>query len=72
MIIVHRMVVVLGIANPVIPELSKVAVEIIAVPVVTVQLPVPTVGKLPDNVVLLTLHKLWSAPALATLGNSST
>jgi hypothetical protein len=54
--IVHRKVAVLPAVMPVTPEVAEVAVVIVAVPLTTLQVPVPTVGALPERVKLAVLH----------------
>ena len=39
-------------------------------PLTSVQFPDPDAGALPANAVEVTLHKLWSGPALDTAGNA--
>ena len=56
--IVHLNVTLDPIVKPVTPELAEDGVLIVAVPAVTLQLPVPTAGVLPDKVATVTLHKL--------------
>ena len=43
--------------NPMIPELAEVALEIVAVPEVTVQVPFPADGVFPARVVEVTLQR---------------
>ncbi len=43
--------------RPVTPEVDNVVVVTVAVPLSTLQLPVPVVGVLPAKVVVVTLHK---------------
>ena len=71
LLIVHRRVVREGIAKPVMLLLGLLDVVIVAVPVTTIQLPVPTVGVLPDKVALVILHRSWSGPAFDELGDLS-
>ena len=58
LLIVHLRVALAPIANPVTPEAGLFGAVILAVPATTVQVPVPEVGVLPFNVVLVVLHKL--------------
>ena len=69
LLIVHLNVALAPIVNPVIAEVGELAVVIVAVPEVTLQVPVPIPAELADIVVLVTLHKFWSEPALAVVGN---
>ena len=66
--IVHLNVADAPITNPVTPEVGDEGVVIVAVPETTDQFPVPTVGVLPANVVVVTLQRFWSEPALAVVG----
>ena len=54
--------------NPVTPEVGLVGVVTVAVPAVTVQSPVPTIGALAAKVAFGE-QMVWSAPAAATVGN---
>ena len=53
-------------------EDAKLAPAIVAVPLITVQLPVPMVGTLAASVKSPLLHLDWSGPALAAVGNAWT
>jgi hypothetical protein len=44
----------------------------VAVPETTLHVPVPTEGAFPASVAVFVLHNVWSAPALAVVGNRST
>src|ERR1035437_10217824 len=70
--IVHSRVEVAPIVKPVTAELNAAGVVTTAVPAVTVHNPVPTPGLLPARVVVVTLQRFWSAPALETSGAAST
>ena len=59
------------VVKPVTPLVGLVGVVTVAVPAVTVQSPVPTVGVLAASVAV-GLQMVWSAPAAATVGNWST
>ena len=54
--IVQRNVAVLPAVMPVTPEVAEFAVVIVAVPLTTLHVPVPTVGVLPARVKLALLH----------------
>ncbi len=69
---VQRKVVEAPIVKPVTPEVAKVDVVTTALPAITLQAPVPTVGVLPARVAVVTLHKFWSAPAADVVGKSDT
>ena len=58
--------------SPVTPDAGEAGVVIVAVPEMTAQIPVPTTGVLPASVVVVTLHRFWSEPALAVVGSWST
>ena len=55
--IVHRSVTESPGTNPVMADVDKVGVVMVAVPDTTVHSPVPTVGELPAKVAVVTLHK---------------
>ena len=57
LLIVHLNVELPPIVSPVTPELGEPGVVTVAVPDITLQLPVPTVAVLPAKVVVVTLHK---------------
>ncbi len=57
---------------PVTPEVDNVVVVTVAVPVITLQAPVPTVGVLAVKVAVVTLHKFWSTPAAEVVGGDET
>lgn len=66
---VQRKVAVPGTANPVTPEVGEAGVVMVAVPETTVHKPVPTVGVLPANVVMVESQaRVESGPALAVVG----
>jgi hypothetical protein len=52
-------------------EFGELGVVIVAVPATTLQVPIPVVGLFPAKLVVVTLHKPWSGPALAAVGNAS-
>ncbi len=56
--IVHRKVALEPTVRPVKPLVGEEGVVIVATPAITLQVPTPTVGVLPANVAVLTLHKL--------------
>ena len=56
------------VVNPVTPLVGLAGVVTVAVPAVTVHIPVPTVGALAASVAV-GLQMVWSAPAAATVGN---
>ena len=58
--------------SPVIPEVGDEEVVIVAVPAIFVQVPVPEDAVFPASVAVVTLQRLWSAPALAVVGTSFT
>lgn len=55
-------------ARPVTPELGEEGVVTVPEPLINVQVPVPVVGVLPAKVAVVTLHKVWSGPALDVVG----
>ncbi len=57
MLIVHLKVALAPTVNPVIVVVGLLAVVMVAVPLVTVQAPVPVVGVLAAMVALVTLHR---------------
>ena len=59
------------VVNPVTPDVGLVGVVTVAVPAVTVQAPVPTVGVFAAKVAEAE-HIVWSGPALDTVGSWST
>ena len=66
---VQRSVAVLGVANPVTPEVGDVGVVMVAEPDTTDQVPVPTVGVLPARVAVVAPQVGFiSEPALAVVG----
>ena len=67
---VQRKVAVTGMLKPVMPELGELAEVIVAVPETKDQEPVPTDAMFPDNVAVLMLQAVISAPALAVVGLS--
>ena len=56
------------VVNPVTPDVGFVDVVTVAVPAVTVQAPVPTVGVFAAKVAV-GLHIVWSGPAADTVGS---
>jgi len=58
--------------SPVTVDVGDAGVVMVQEPETIDQVPVPVVGVLPANIVLVTLHKLWSGPASATVGAAST
>ena len=56
--------------NPVTPELGELGAVIVPLPLTKLQMPVPTVGVFPANVVVA-VHNDWSGPALAVVGAAS-
>lgn len=72
LLIVHLNVTQPGIVNPVTSELGSVESVIVATPLITVQLPLPTDGVFPESVAVLELQSVWSAPVVATVGKLST
>ena len=56
------------VVNPVTPEVGLVGAVTVAVPAVTVQAPVPTIGVFAAKVAVGE-QMVWSAPAAATVGN---
>ena len=56
---------------PVTVDVGEDGVVIVAIPDTTDQLPLPTVGVLPESVVLVTLQRLILLPALAAVGGSA-
>jgi hypothetical protein len=55
--------------NPVNVDVRDVGVVIVATPETNAQVAVPVTAKLAARVVVVTLHKVWSGPALAVVGN---
>ena len=68
LVIVQRKVALVPAGTPVTPELAEDAVVIVAVPLTTVQVPVPVVGTFPASVNAPLLHCVWSGPAAAVVG----
>ena len=56
------------VVKPVTPEVGEAGVVTVAVPAVTVQTPVPTVGALAASVAVAE-QVVWSGPAAAVVGN---
>src|SRR6266849_5184659 len=50
------------------PEFGLLGVVIVALPLTSVHVPVPTVGLLPARVAVLVSQKAWSVPAAAVVG----
>ncbi len=71
LLMVHLKVTLDPIVIPVTVEVAEDAVVIVPVPAITLHAPVPVAGVLPAKVVLVTLHKFWSAPALAVVGGAA-
>lgn len=69
---VQRKVAEVPTTKPVTPEVDNVVVVTVAVPLSTLHTPVPIAGVLPANVVVVVLHKFWSAPAAAVVGGEDT
>ena len=65
---VHVKVALVPAGTPVTPEILEVDVVTVAVPLITLQAPVPVVGSLPSKVKLPLLHLVWSVPAFAVVG----
>ena len=70
--IVHRSTVVAPATNPVTVEVGEAGVVTEPAPEITVHSPVPTVGVFAAKVVAVVSHNVWSGPAAATVGTSST
>ena len=60
------------IKSPVTPDVGEDGVVIVAGPATTAHIPEPTVGVFPAKVVVVTLQRFWSGPALAIVGSAST
>lgn len=69
---VHLSVTEVPAINPVIVEFAELGVVIVAVPDTIVHKPLPTIGEFPASVYEVTLQRLVSAPASATVGGLST
>src|SRR5687768_9932873 len=65
--IVQRRIAVAPAGTPVTPDVALEGVVIVAVPLCTVHVPVPTDGELPASVKLPLLHCAWSVPAFAVV-----
>jgi hypothetical protein len=72
LVIVHLNTELPPIVKPVTSEVGEEGVVTEAVPDIADQLPVPTVGVLAANVVVVVLQRFWFAPALDVVGDSST
>jgi hypothetical protein len=73
LVIVQRKVTVPAATKPVTPLVGEVSVVIVAVPLTTLQFPVPVTGALPAKVDVVTPQAgVWSGPAAATVGASFT
>jgi hypothetical protein len=68
----QRSVALVPAVTPVTAEVAEEAVAIVAVPLTTVQVPVPVAGVLAAMVKSPLLHLAWSGPALAVVGNACT
>jgi len=71
LVVVQRSVALVPAGTPVTVELAEDGVVIVAVPLTTVQAPVPVPGALPASVKLPLLQFAWSAPAAAVVGKAS-
>ena len=71
LVIVQVNVALVPAAIPVTPELNKAGDVIVAVPLVTVQIPDPIVGLFPAKVNVDRLHWAIAVPALDTVGKAS-
>jgi hypothetical protein len=69
--IVHLNVAEVPTGTPVIPDVADVGVVIVAVPIITLHVPVPVTGEFPARVKLPLLHWLMSVPAFAVVGVAS-
>jgi hypothetical protein len=69
LLMVQRSVALVPTGTPLTAEAAELALTIVAVPLTTDQLPVPTEGVLPNKVKLPLLQLDWSAPALAAVGS---
>ena len=69
--IVHLKVVVSCKVRPVTPEVSEDAVVAVPVPNIVDHAPVPMAATFPAKVAVVMLHRSWSVPAIATVGNWS-
>jgi len=58
--------------SPVTPEVADEGVVTVAVPEITVHVPLPVAGAFPAKVAIVTLHKFWSGPAAEVVGDAST
>ena len=72
LVILQRITTVVPAIKPVIVVVGELAVVIVAVPLTTLQLPVPMVAVLPAKVAVVTLHMVWFGPASATVAGSDT
>ena len=68
LLIVQRKVALVPTGTPVTPLFDAVGAVIDAVPLTTLQLPVPTAGTFPDKVKLPLPHCSWSDPAFDAVG----
>lgn len=71
LVVVQRNVALVPAGIPVTLDVGDDAVVMVAVPLTTVQRPVPVVGTLPAIVNDPLLHWAWSAPAFAVVGSAS-
>ena len=69
LLIVHLKVTLLPAATPVTVVVLRAALVMDAVPLIMDQAPVPTVGLLAAMVKVEVLHRVWSGPAAAIVGN---
>ena len=63
--IVHRKTAVVPTGRPITLEVAEWILVTVAIPLSTVQVPVPTLTRLPVRVKLPLLHWVWSTPATA-------
>ena len=72
LLMVHTRVALVPTVMPVTALVGELGVLIVAVPDINVHKPVPTAGVFAAKVLLVTLHRPWSAPALAVVGRADT
>ena len=68
LLIVHLNVTALPAVNPVTVVVGLPAAVSVQLPAIILHPPVPVVGVLPDNWLVLTLHRFWSTPASEVVG----